>query len=177
MKEQLGENAEEAIALFREVHPDRPVIDLLVKDVNFRANAKKFAALRSALNDCTWTYLFDQDGPINGGCPAAHSSDISYVFRNTCMVPGVCMENTEELEEMIFSSVMAFARSGDPNCPQIPLWPASGPGEENTMFFSKNTAVHTNFDDELLPAASKALKSILERNRRTEQESILRPKK
>ena len=177
VKEQLGENAEEAIALFREVHPDRPVIDLLVKDVNFRANAKKFAALRSALNDCTWTYLFDQDGPINGGCPAAHSSDISYVFRNTCMVPGVCMENTEELEEMIFSSVMAFARSGDPNCPQIPLWPASRPGEENTMFFSKNTAVHNNFDDELLPAASKALKSILERNRRTEQESILRPKK
>ena len=173
----LGEEAVGAIALFRKVHPKRPVIDLLLTDVQFRPGVKKFAEARSALNDCTWTYLVDQDGPINGGCPAAHSSDISYVFHNTKMVPGVCTERTEELEEKIFASVMVFARTGDPNCPQLPAWPASHPGEENTMVFSAEPELKTNFDEEFLPVAAKALKPVTERNRRVSMEQILHPKK
>ena len=177
IRSELGEEADGAMELFRRVHPKRPVIDLLLADTQFRPGTKKFVEARSALNDCTWNYLFDQDGPINGGCPAAHSSDISYVFHNTEMVPGVCTESTEELEEKIFASVMAFARTGDPNCPQLPAWPASRPGEQNTMVFSAEPELRTNFDEEFLPAAIRALKPVTERNRRISMEQILHPKK
>lgn len=151
-KELGAEAAGELLPLFAKAYPDRNPVDLLSLDFLFRRPAQQYIAERSALNACTWSYMFNYDLPVDHGRTPWHCADIPYVFHNTELVPmtqepGV----TKRLEEQIFESVMAFARTGDPNNAEIPQWPACTPGQEQTMIFDKTTKLRCNFDAELIP--------------------------
>lgn len=149
----LGKEAAKLLLpLFAKAYPERHPSDLLLMDFMFRGPAQQYIALRSAQNQCTWSYLFNYDMPVDHGRTPWHCADIPYVFHNTELVPmtqeaGV----TERLEEQIFESVIAFARTGDPNNAAVPQWPASAPGMEQTMLFDKQTGVRCNHDAELMP--------------------------
>ena len=125
--------------------------------------AQQFIRQRSAGNQCTYSYLFNQDLPINGGSVPWHCADVPYVFHNTEMVPSIQEEGVTKLEAQIFDSVIAFARTGDPNHAGIPHWPVSAPGEERTMVFCKNTQVRCNHDAELIPLLAKHMGPMFER--------------
>lgn len=146
------EAADKLIPLFESAYPNRHLIDLLRLDFIFRAPTKQYLAIRSGLNECTYAYFFNQDMPMDGGRTPWHCADVPYVFHNTNLVP-VTQEAgvTEKLENQIFSSVMAFAKTGSPNCDAIPQWPASTPSEEQTMIFDTDTKVCCNHDAELMP--------------------------
>lgn len=144
--------AEELIPLFREAYPDRNLLDLLTLDFVFRSPASAYIRKRSAGNRCTWSYLFNQDFPLNYHSVPWHCSDIAFVFHNTEYMEYAQMEGvTEKLEEEIFAAVMAFAKTGDPNNAQIPQWPASTETEEHTMFFEEQVHLRTNHDSRLMP--------------------------
>lgn len=149
------EAAEEMIPLFQKVYPKRNPVDMLLLDFIFRQPEIDYIRSRSGLNDCTWSYLFEQDFRIDGGRVAWHCSDIPYFFHNTELVPNTQMPGVEKLEEQIFRSVMAFAYTGDPNNETIPQWKASTPEAEHTMLFSGDTKAVTNHDHELIPLAAK----------------------
>ena len=151
------EEAEPLPALFRAAYPERPMMDLVNLDTVFRAPEIEYVRLRSALNKSTWSYMFNQDMPVDGGRTPWHCADIPFVFRNTAFTPYTQIENvTETLEARIFGSVMAFARTGDPNNEQIPAWPASEPDKENTMIFDASPRLGVNYDHALIAAAQKA---------------------
>lgn len=149
------EAASEILPLFEKAYPDRNPVDLLLLDFMFRLPEQDYIAKRCALNRCTWSYLFEQDFPIDGGHVAWHCSDIPYVFHNTELVPNTQMPGVEKLEEQIFECVMAFAHSGDPNHAGIPEWKPSSPEEEHTMLFSGDTREVVNHDHELIPLVAK----------------------
>lgn len=152
----LGEEAAgEMLPLFEKVYPDRNPVDMLLLDFIFRQPEISYIRRRSELNQCTWSYLFEQDFPIDGGRVAWHCSDIPYFFHNAELVPNTQMPGVEELEEQIFRSVMAFAHTGDPNNDTIPKWKASTPDEEHTILFSGDTKAVTNHDHELIPLVAK----------------------
>lgn len=153
----LGEtDAKELIALFEQAYPERPLVDLMKLDFIFRAPELPYIAKRSALNDCTYSYLFNQDFALNGGSCPWHCSDIPYVFHNCDLVENTQEEGVvEKLEEQIFRSTMAFARTGNPNCAEIPQWDACKPGQEHTMLWSKDSHVVTNHDAKLVPLTAK----------------------
>ncbi len=155
--EMVGEEgATVLLPLFERAYPERHPVDLLNLDFLFRAPAMDYIRCRSALNDCTYSYFFNQDMPVEGGRTPWHCADIPYVFHNTELVPNTQMEGvTEKLESQIFECVMAFARAGDPNHDGIPAWPASTPDEEQVLIFDSNTRLVCNHDKELIPVFIK----------------------
>lgn len=166
LRAKLGEaQADAMLPLFREAYPGRQIIDLLRLDSVFRAPEIRYIAVRGALNDCTWSYMFNMDQPIDGGNTPWHCSDIPYWFHNIDLVeyphgpqadPGL----SGRIQEAIFQSVMAFARTGDPANPLIPEWPASTGGEEHTLLLDADMRVARNFDHALIAAhADYVLKS------------------
>ena len=112
-----------------------------------------------------WSYLFNLDMNFDGGRTPWHCADIPYFFHNTEFTPytqetGV----TERVEKLIFDSVMAFARTGNPQNPEMPDWPACTPEKETTLVIGKESAVKVNFDHELLPLLVKAMGPVYARN-------------
>lgn len=161
--ELLGkEDGETLLQLFAQTYPQRMPIDLLKLDFVFRLPEMDYIAKRSALNNCTYSYLFDQDFTLNdGNCPW-HCCDIPYIFHNVDLV-----ENTQDggiakkLEQQIFESAMAFARTGDPNCAGIPVWSPSHPGAEYTMLWSAGSHVAINHDALLIPLLARCMGPVM----------------
>lgn len=166
LEKLLGkDDADKVIALFREAYPQRPPIDLLRSDFFFRPGIIPYVQKRSEINPNTWVYLFDHDLPIFGGQVPWHCADIPYVFRNTEAVPTMQEEVTAALQEQMFRSVIAFARTGNPNNPTIPEWPACTPEKESVMVFDNTCRVLTNFDHQLIPELCRVMLPVFARQR------------
>ena len=158
VREKLGAEAAEKLSpLFRADYPERKVSDLLRLDWVFRGPEIRYIEARSALNDATWSYIFNMDQPIDGGNTPWHCSDVPYWFHNIDLVeyphgPQADPELSYRVQEAIFQSVMAFARTGDPANALIPAWPASKPGSERVLMQDGDLRVLENFDRELVLA-------------------------
>ena len=163
VRELVGdEGADVLIPLFRRAYPERDLIDLLRLDFIFRAPEIGYIRQRSELNDCTYSYLFNLDQPINGMTTPWHCSDIPYVFHNMDLVehthrPDGDNHVAERVQEEVFGSVMAFARTGSPASEPLPSWRACKPDCEATMVIGETSEVRENFDHELIPAVLKYL--------------------
>ena len=147
------EAAEKLPPLFREAYPERPLADVINLDTLFRQGGVQYIRERSAMNRCTWSYLFNQDMPLENGRTPWHCSDIPFVFHNTEFTPYCQMgPETEKLESLIFDTVMAFARTGNPNHPGLPQWDPSEPEKENVLLLDGHPRQAANFDHRLLNA-------------------------
>ena len=152
------ETCDRMLPMFREAYPERAPIDLVSLDTIFRGPAQQYIRQRAALNSCTYSYLFNQDFTMDNGHVAWHCADIPYFFHNCELVPVTQEEGVvENLENAIFSSLMAFMRTGNPGCEALPDWPACTPEEEHTMLYAARCTVRTNHDAELIPAMSSVL--------------------
>ena len=157
-------DADRLIPLFRAAYPARAVGDLIRLDAAFRGPEIRYIEARSALNDATWSYMFDMDQPIDGGNTPWHCSDIPYWFHNIDLVeyphgpqadPGL----SRRVEALMFESIMRFARSGDPANELIPAWPASKPGSERVLVIDGEPRVLTNYDHELIAAVEDYMRA------------------
>lgn len=140
------------ISLFRSAYPDKDLTDLLFVDTLFRVPTRDFIM---KLTDCShapvYSYQFTYDFSYDGGHIAWHCSEIPYVFHNVdkipyCNAPGV----SDRLEEQLSGAWVQFARSGNPNHPSLPQWPACESGDEIMMLFDETCQVKHNVDRELL---------------------------
>lgn len=165
VRKVLGDEAAvQLLSLFKEAYPERHPLDLLMLDFLFRLPAQEYIRARSALNNCTYSYMFNYDLPVDGGRTPWHCADIPYVFHNTELVPVTQEEGvTQKLESQIFECVMAFARTGNPNHKGIPTWPASTPDKEQVLVVDRNTRVLCNFDKELIPLLAEYMKPIFDK--------------
>lgn len=164
VKATIGEKSYEALMpLFHEAYPERKPLNLLSMDFRFRVPTIQYIKKRAEGNDQTYSFVFNQDFSINGGKTPWHCIDIPFVFHNTSFTP-VTQEKgiTERLEKQIFESVMAFARTGNPNNPEVPEWPACTPDKEYTMIFDENTRLRINHDHKILPALEERMKDLFE---------------
>ena len=169
VRETLGEECADAlIPLFKKAYPERNIIDLLRLDFVFRGPEIDYIARRSALNECTFSYMFSLDQPISGGTTPWHCSDIPYVFHNIDLVEHTHRpdgENTvaERVQEQVFSSVMAFARTGSPAHDGLPDWQPCSAGCENTMVIGEACGMRQNFDHALIPAVVRYMAPLIAR--------------
>jgi len=169
----ITEDAEQIAEMFRRAYPERKLTDLMETDIFFRPAVIRYIEERSKLTDCTWSYLGDFDMPADGGRVAWHCADIPFFFHNAELV-AMTRENADcrALEGMYSAALIAFARTGDPNCDALPEWPACAPGVENTMMMRVKPKVVQNHDHELMSAWVPAARKEMERRMKEDADKI-----
>lgn len=144
-------------AVFAEAYPGKNPADLLTLDTIFRGPTREFVRALAAAGGSVYSYLFALEFPYQNQKTAWHCSDNPFVFHNTELVPAANIPGvSDRLEEQIFGAVMAFARTGKPECEGLPQWPASREDDEATMIFDRVCEVRHNHDDRLLKLHAEA---------------------
>jgi para-nitrobenzyl esterase len=110
----------------------------IVRDVAFGWNTWTWAKLQTRKGkNKAFVYYFDQRTP---GSPdgSSHAAELGCVFRNLKSWTGSPSPRNAELSDLMSSYWVNFAKSGDPNGPGLPEWPAFTEKEMSVMFFDKN---------------------------------------
>jgi para-nitrobenzyl esterase len=160
--EQLGERARETygavgddlIAAYGRLHPAYSN-DYLYTDIT---NSHAWRAPQMAERKATqggapvWLYQWDWEAPVdNGILRAPHTMEIPFVFNNVDKGPILLghAPSTHRLGYVASRSWTEFARTGDPNVPGLPGWPAYDTASRATMMFDVQSHVE---QDPLGPA-------------------------
>ena len=69
----------------------------------------------------------------------------------------------EKIQEEAFRSVMAFARTGNPDNDTVPHWPACREGTESVLVLDGNTRVLENYDHGLIRGLESCAEEIIRR--------------
>ena len=77
-----------------------------------------------------------------------HTVEIPFVFSNIAIAGPLIskMSDAYALAEKVSASWVAFARTGDPNVPSLPRWPAYSAARRDTMLFNNASRVEKDPD-------------------------------
>ncbi|WP_340643939.1 carboxylesterase family protein [Phenylobacterium sp.] len=120
------------------------ILDAVGSDMQFHIASIKFAAAQ-APHSPAWLYLFTHASPARrGALGACHALEMPFVFGTTKIEGQVNFAGAgpevERLEGEIMDAWIAFARTGNPNHPGLPSWPAYEGGARDTMVFDTAAA-------------------------------------
>ncbi len=145
-------SAEEVVAKYRTIYPDRSPIDVVVAAATaFRAwPGQVMEAERRASNPKsqrhTWVYQMNwhRDAP---GARAMHTIDIPFMFDNLAAAPGQIGGTADEiakaqpLADAMAGMLINYGATGNPNHPGLPSWPTYDLDERNTMIWDSPPAI------------------------------------
>ncbi|MGE0624396.1 MAG: carboxylesterase/lipase family protein [Pseudomonadales bacterium] len=141
-------DVETVIATYRKLHPEYGPTDVLftaTTDAGFLNGSHTQADRKAALGGApTYFYLLDWDTPVDGGkWRAPHALDIGMVFDNVAR--SASMSGTDSAAQQIADQMseawLAFARTGNPNHPGLPEWPAYDATTRSVLLFGLRPAV------------------------------------
>jgi len=157
-----GAKAASLISLARQLHPRAKPIEILSlitmrNPLNAVTQAQRKAALGAAP---AFMYLFAWKTPVLDGRPRAfHCSELAFVFDNTDRCASMTGGGKEprKLAAKVSDAWIHFARTGDPNHPGLPAWPAFSTENGATMVFDSDCQVQNYPDHELHEKMAEAL--------------------
>jgi para-nitrobenzyl esterase len=146
----LGAHADRVIEVYRKTNPGATPSDiyfLIASDHAYGAPIMKIAERRAALGTApVYLYYFRWESPIEGGrLKSPHTIEIPFAFdtvtraRLTATSP-----DAPALADRVSAAWIALARSGDPNTPKLPRWPAFEPKNRPTMVFNNESRVEND---------------------------------
>jgi para-nitrobenzyl esterase len=145
-RESYGENASRILATYRRIYPRATPFQIQARvrtDANTGRRAIAMAERKSAQGRAS-AYLYVMAWPspaFEGRFGAAHGVDLGLVFGNPRNPIAGNTAEARELADIVGSAFVAFARTGDPNCEKIPLWPAYDLESRATMVFDSECRV------------------------------------
>ena len=116
-------------------------------DATGRRNAILQGERRAALGGApTWMYIWAWATPaFDGKFGAVHGHDVDASFHIVrSPIAGAGTSGGHLMADRLASAWVAFAKTGDPNNPAIPHWPAYEPGARATMIFDTRTRVEND---------------------------------
>ena len=155
VSENFGQpKAKEALEALQKAFPKKKPIELINMMVAQRTNVLATADAKYAQGGAP-VYLawFDYNAPLWGGrIRAFHCADICYWFKNTDLMVTHTGGGAEPrgVSDQMSEALLAFMRTGNPNCKAIPDWPAYTPEEAATMIFDVKSQVRNAPDREFL---------------------------
>ena len=154
VRDSFGQPEAEAILkAYQEAFPDKKPIELVNLTVAQRKNVLATADAKCAQRAPVYLAWFDYNAPLfNGRIRAFHCSDICYWFRNTDLMVTHTGGGAEprKVSDQMSAALLAFMRTGTPNCPELPQWPAYTPEEAPTMIFNVKSEVRNAPDAKAL---------------------------
>ena len=155
VKESFGQpKAQEAMEALQRAFPEKKPIELINMMVAQRTNV--LATADSKYNQGgapVYLAWFDYNAPLFGGrIRAFHCADICYWFKNTDLMVTHTGGGAEprKVSDQMSAALVAFMRTGNPNCKEIPEWPAYNSEDGATMIFGVKSEVKNAPDREFL---------------------------
>jgi para-nitrobenzyl esterase len=148
IRQLLGGNAQEMIALYRKANSTATSSDiyfLIESDYRYGAPTMKIAERRAALaKGPVYLYYFKWESPVQGGrLKSPHTMEIPFAFDNVKVSARLTGGGPEAmaLADKLSDTWIAFARSGNPNNPKMPHWPAFNSTDRATMVMDNTCEV------------------------------------
>ncbi|HEY6331537.1 MAG TPA: carboxylesterase/lipase family protein [Blastocatellia bacterium] len=141
---------EEIIALYQQRYPQKTPFLIqaqIFTDSGFRRSAITQGERKSAQGGApAYMYLWEWVSPgFDGKFGAVHGTDVSASFHNVRdNIVGVGGHQAKVMCDRLSSAWVAFAKTGDPNNPHIPRWPAYDSSSRATMIFDLDTRVEND---------------------------------
>jgi para-nitrobenzyl esterase len=96
----------------------------------------------------TWVYQLNWKTPVDGGrFGAPHTLDIPLAFDNVALAPGMVGSSAadkaraQHMADIVSDTYIAFAKTGNPNNPRVPHWPAFALDTRPTLIFDLPTRI------------------------------------
>jgi para-nitrobenzyl esterase len=152
VREVYGEKAAAVVNAFRSRTPRAKPFDLWshIAAAGVRWSAIEQARLKAAQGRApAYLYWFTWQTPILSGRPRAfHCAEIAFVFDNTdrCETMTGGGAEASALAAAMSDAWVQFARTGNPNHPRLPHWPAFSAETVPTMLFGRESKAEMNPD-------------------------------
>src|SRR5690606_26705674 len=93
-----------------------------------------------------------QNPVMDGKYKAIHCGELPFVFYNVDKCPGMTggTEEAYALAKNVANAWISFAKTGNPNHPGLPYWPAYNESNGANMIFDNQCEVRNHHDKELL---------------------------
>ncbi|TCO10657.1 carboxylesterase/lipase family protein [Natronoflexus pectinivorans] len=154
LKRQYGEQTDLFVELFKKAYPDYSPQDLLSIDTIFRPITIQVADAASTRVAPVYSYMLTWKSPVDDGTRGSfHALDIPLVFNNIELGKHWSGDTKDAiaLAEIMSSSWINFAKSGDPNVSEVlPEWHAYTKENGITMIFDDECKIVRNHDRELM---------------------------
>jgi para-nitrobenzyl esterase len=161
---RLGSDPVPVIDAFRKAHPDATPWDLfiLIATDHPRGTYSRELARRKADQGAApaFMYRFDWETPEGGGhMRSPHTIEIQFVFNNIKIAGPLVSKMPEAytLAGKVSAAWVAFARTGNPNTPALPKWPAYTAMSRDTMLFNNDSRIEQDPAREARLAMEKVL--------------------
>ncbi len=149
-----GNKTDEFIKAYGEAYPNFQPKDLIDFDTRFRPGAVAQGDLKSEHGGApVYMYMFSWESPVlDGVLRSTHCMEIPFVFNNADIHASMTGGGDEamKLADRMSDAWIAFARTGNPNTPSLPEWPAYDKEGGATMIFDNDCSIRHNFDRKLL---------------------------
>jgi para-nitrobenzyl esterase len=146
----VGDAKDQVFEHYRRAMPDAPAKDIILTAGSdlFRAPSLLAAERKVAQAGApVYVYLFTWETPIlEGKLKATHALELPFVFDNADLVPSLTGKDPErfKLAEQMSMAWVAFARTGNPNHPGLPTWPAYDTEQRPTLLFNLTSRVEND---------------------------------
>lgn len=148
IRQLLGNHADEAVRVYQKVNPGASPSDLyflIASDYRYSGPVMKIAERRAALGSGpVYLYYFRWETPVDGGrLKSPHTIEIPFAFDNVKAATRLTGGGPEAmaLADKVSDTWIAFARTGNPNQPKMPRWPAFNAAARPTMVFNTESRV------------------------------------
>jgi para-nitrobenzyl esterase len=148
IKDLAGASSEALIETYRKMNPRATPSDLfflMSSDYRYGAPIMKIAERRAALGKGpVHLYYFTWETPVEGGrLKSPHTMEIPFAFDNVQISRQLTGGGADAmaLADKLSDTWIAFARTGDPNTPKLPHWPAFNATERPTMVIDNQSKV------------------------------------
>jgi para-nitrobenzyl esterase len=154
-EKRIGGDPGRVIEIYRKAHPAATPWDLwiLIATDHPRGTYSRELAKRKAVQAGApaFAYRFDWETPEGGGhMRSPHAVEIPFVFNNITIAGPLIskMPEAHALAGKVSAAWVSFARTGNPNTPGLPKWPAYSATSRDTMLFNNDSRVVQDPDRE-----------------------------
>ena len=146
VKGLFGDNGSRVVELYRRNHSELSPYEtfvLISTDNQMGVNSIKLAERKASQGKApAYLYNFNWETPV-AGLKSPHTLEIPFVFHNIAIAKPLVGDSPQAnaLADKVCDAWVAFARTGNPNIPALPEWPAYSESDRSTMLFDNDSKV------------------------------------